>query len=323
MMKVLVTGGAGFIGYHVTKSLKEKGHSVIVMDSLITGKEENIPEGVAFYKMDITSADIETVFIKEEPDVIIHLAAQISVSYSMKNPQEDGKVNIIGTINLLHLSAKYHLKKFIFASSAAVYGTPVNLPIDERHQLMPTSSYGLSKMTSENYIQMYYQSSSLGSLPYTILRFSNVYGPRQTSEGEAGVVSIFLNNASQDKPIQVFGNGNQTRDFIYVKDVAEACIQSLELGENTIINIGSQTQLSINHLIHSISKISEKPLSVQFESAREGDIEHSSLDYSNARKQLKWNPNYTLEQGLRESLNEIYRNRRRIHEVAWEKSHSV
>ncbi|MDX8343253.1 NAD-dependent epimerase/dehydratase family protein [Rossellomorea sp. YZS02] len=319
-MKVLVTGGAGFIGYHVTKSLQEKGHSVIMIDSLITGKEENIPDGVAFYKMDITSPEIETVFIKEEPDVIIHLAAQISVSYSMKNPQEDGKVNIIGTINLLHLSAKYHLKKFIFASSAAVYGTPLNLPIDESHQLMPTSSYGLSKMTSENYIQMYYQSNSL---PYTILRFSNVYGPRQTSEGEAGVISIFLNNASQDKPIQVFGNGNQTRDFIYVKDVAEACVQSLELGENKIINIGSETQLSINQLIHSISKISEKPLSVKFESAREGDIEHSSLDYSKARAQLEWSPRYSLEQGLREALNEIQRKRRRSHETAWEKSHSI
>ncbi|WP_226676301.1 NAD-dependent epimerase/dehydratase family protein [Rossellomorea aquimaris] len=320
MMKVLVTGGAGFIGYHVTKSLQEKGHSVIMIDSLITGKEENIPDGVAFYKMDITSPEIETVFIEEEPDVIIHLAAQISVSYSMKNPQEDGKVNIIGTINLLHLSAKYNLKKFIFASSAAVYGTPLNLPIDERHQLIPTSSYGLSKMTSENYIQMYYQSNSL---PYTILRFSNVYGPRQTSEGEAGVISIFLNNASQDKPIQVFGNGNQTRDFIYVKDVAEACVQSLELGENTIINIGSETQLSINQLIHSISKISEKPLSVKFESAREGDIEHSSLDYSKARAQLEWSPRYSLEQGLREALNEIQRKRRRSHETAWEKSHSI
>ncbi len=319
-MKVLVTGGAGFIGYHVTKSLQEKGHSVIMIDSLITGKEENIPDGVAFYKMDITSPEIETVFIEEEPDVIIHLAAQISVSYSMKNPQEDGKVNIIGTINLLHLSAKYNLKKFIFASSAAVYGTPLNLPIDERHQLIPTSSYGLSKMTSENYIQMYYQSNSL---PYTILRFSNVYGPRQTSEGEAGVISIFLNNASQDKPIQVFGNGNQTRDFIYVKDVAEACVQSLELGENTIINIGSETQLSINQLIHSISKISEKPLSVKFESAREGDIEHSSLDYSKARAQLEWSPRYSLEQGLREALNEIQRKRRRSHETAWEKSHSI
>ncbi|MBW3110820.1 NAD-dependent epimerase/dehydratase family protein [Bacillus sp. MCCB 382] len=319
-MKVLVTGGAGFIGYHVTKNLQEKGHSVIMIDSLITGKEENIPDGVAFYKMDITSPEIETVFIKEEPDVIIHLAAQISVSYSMKNPQEDGKVNIIGTINLLHLSAKYHLKKFIFASSAAVYGTPLNLPIDERHQLMPTSSYGLSKMTSENYIQMYYQSNSL---PYTILRFSNVYGPRQTSEGEAGVISIFLNSASQDKPIQVFGNGNQTRDFIYVKDVAEACVQSLEHGENKIINIGSETQLSINQLIHSISKISEKPLSVKFESAREGDIEHSSLDYSKARAQLEWSPRYSLEQGLREALNEIQRKRRRSHETAWEKSHSI
>ncbi|MFI8687963.1 NAD-dependent epimerase/dehydratase family protein [Rossellomorea sp. NPDC077527] len=319
-MKVLVTGGAGFIGYHVTKNLQKKGHSVILIDSLITGNEENIPEGVAFYKMDITSPEIETVFIKEEPDIIIHLAAQISVSYSMKNPQEDGKVNIIGTINLLHLSAKYHLKKFIFASSAAVYGTPVRLPIDESHQLMPTSSYGLSKMTSENYIQMYHQSNSLS---YTILRFSNVYGPRQTSEGEAGVVSIFLNNAAQDKPIQVFGNGNQTRDFIYVKDVAEACVRALDLGENTTINIGSRTQLSINHLIHTIAKISEKPLSVQFEPAREGDIEHSSLHYSKAREQLDWAPHYTLEQGLREALKEIQRKRRRTHEAGWEKSHSI
>ncbi|MFI8575865.1 NAD-dependent epimerase/dehydratase family protein [Rossellomorea aquimaris] len=320
MMKVLVTGGGGFIGYHVTKRLQEKGHSVIIIDSLITGKEENIPKDVAFYEMDITSSEIESVFIKEKPDVIIHLAAQISVSYSMKNPQEDGKVNIIGTINLLHLSAKYDLKKFIFASSAAVYGTPVSLPIGENHRLMPTSSYGLSKMTSENYIQMYHQSNRL---PYTILRFSNVYGPRQTSDGEAGVVSIFLTKAAQDKPIHVFGNGYQTRDFIYVKDVAEACVQALHLGKNAIVNIGSQTQLSINHLIQSISKISEKPLSIQFETAREGDIEHSSLDYSKAWEQLKWTPRYSLEQGLLEAMKEIQMNIRRSHEAGWEKSHSI
>ncbi|TMU84338.1 NAD-dependent epimerase/dehydratase family protein [Bacillus sp. BHET2] len=319
-MKVLVTGGGGFIGYHVTKRLQEKGHEVIIVDTLITGKEDNVPDEVTFYRVDITSPEIETVFINEKPDVVIHLAAQISVSYSMKNPQEDGKVNIIGTINLLHLSAKYQIKKFIFASSAAVYGTPETLPIREDHRLVPTSSYGLSKMTSENYIQMYHQSKQL---PFTILRFSNVYGPRQTAEGEAGVVSIFLSNAAGSKPIQVFGDGNQTRDFIYVKDVADACVQAIGNGDNAILNIGSQTQLTINQLIQSISKVSEKPLSIQFMNARDGDIEHSNLNNGRAREQLGWIPQYSLEQGLQESMEEIQMNMRRSHEASWEKSHSI
>lgn len=319
-MKVLVTGGGGFIGYHVTKRLQEKGHEVIIVDTLITGREDNVPDEVTFYREDITSPEIETVFINEKPDIVIHLAAQISVSYSMKHPQEDGKVNIIGTINLLHLSAKHQVKKFIFASSAAVYGAPVTLPIKEDHGLGPTSSYGLSKMTSENYIQMYHQSKQL---PFTILRFSNVYGPRQTAEGEAGVVSIFLSNAAGSKPIQVFGDGNQTRDFIYVKDVADACVQAIQHGDNAIVNIGSQTQLSINQLIQSISKVSEKPLSIQFKKAREGDIEHSNLDHGRAREQLAWIPQYSLEQGLQESMEEIQMNMRRSHEASWEKSHSV
>ncbi|BCB05662.1 NAD-dependent epimerase/dehydratase family protein [Bacillus sp. KH172YL63] len=319
-MKILVTGGGGFIGHHVTKELLEKGHEVIIVDTLITGKEENIPDAVTFYSMDITDPEIETVFSSEEPDVVIHLAAQISVSYSMKYPQEDGKVNIIGTINLLHLSAKYDVRKFIFASSAAVYGHPVTLPVSENHQLMPTSSYGLSKMTSENYIQMYHQSKQL---PFTILRFSNVYGPRQTAEGEAGVVSIFLTNAAENKPIQVFGDGNQTRDFIYVKDVANACVRAIDRGDNEIVNIGSKTQLSINQLIHTISKVSEKPLSIQFKNPREGDIEHSSLNHNHARKQLEWDPTYSLEQGLLETMEEIQRDRRRSHEAGREKSHSI
>lgn len=273
---ILVTGGAGFIGSHIVDELINNSYNVIVADNLSTGRIENINNSAIFYNIDIKDKTrLETLFINNKIKYIIHLAAQASVGYSMKYPICDANENIISSLNLIELAKKYNIKKLIVSSTAAVYGEPQYLPIDENHNANPSSYYGLSKLTMEKYIK-------LSNIDYIIFRFSNVYGPRQIPEGEAGVVSIFMDYFINNNEINIFGDGNQTRDFIYVKDIAKIlflCIKNDNMTKE-IINISSNVSISINELYEKLKHITKKDLKVNYLEERKGDIKHSLLNNS-------------------------------------------
>lgn len=273
---ILITGGAGFIGSHIVDELINNSYNVIVADNLSTGRIENINNSAIFYNIDIKDKTrLETLFINNKIKYIIHLAAQASVGYSMKYPICDANENIISSLNLIELAKKYNIKKLIVSSTAAVYGEPQYLPIDENHNANPSSYYGLSKLTMEKYIE-------LSNIDYIIFRFSNVYGPRQIPEGEAGVVSIFMDYFINNNEINIFGDGNQTRDFIYVKDIAKIlflCIKNDNMTKE-IINISSNVSISINELYEKLKHITKKDLKVNYLEERKGDIKHSLLNNS-------------------------------------------
>ncbi|MEH6948235.1 NAD-dependent epimerase/dehydratase family protein [Bacillus sp. JJ634] len=298
--KVIVTGGAGFIGSHIVDELINKNYQVAVIDNLITGNKSNLRDNVPFYHIDIKEKEhLETVFSKERPDTVIHLAAQTSVGDSVNRPSYDGHNNILATINLLDCCKNYKVKKLIFASSAAVYGHTEDLPIKETSPLKPLSFYGLSKLTAEEYIQLY---SKIFDLPYTILRFSNVYGERQNSHGEAGVISIFINQVFNQQPVVIFGDGQQTRDFIYVKDVVSANIAAIDNGLNETFNISTNHRSSVNEVVKSIAATTKKEIQSSYHPLRPGEIIDSQLCNEKAIKGLNWTPKYSLLEGLQEML---------------------
>jgi UDP-glucose 4-epimerase len=298
-MKVLVTGGAGFIGSHIVDQALEAGYEVCIIDDLSTGKREQINPKATFYEMNIATRSIESVFENEKPDFIIHQAAQSSVPVSIKDPVGDANTNIIGTVNLLEAARLHGVRKVIYASSAAVYGEPQYMGIDEVHPKQPLSPYGISKYVPEFYLNAYHH---LYGLTYTAFRYANVYGERQDPKGEGGVVSIFVDRALAGQKLTVFGDGEQTRDFVYVQDVARANIMALTGGDNQIFNISTNQKTSINQLIALMDEVLDTKLDVQYDAPREGDILHSYLDNTNAIEKLGWMPQYSLRQGLEKTL---------------------
>lgn len=295
-MKVLVTGGAGFIGSHIVDRLIARNQNVVIIDNLSTGLESNINSDAAFIKMDVRDKDLYDVFQKEKFDYIIHLAAQTSVPESIVDPYYDADVNILGTVNVLEACRRTGVKRIVFASSAAVYGNTAALPVTEQEPALPTSCYGLSKLTIEKYLALYQQ---LYGLQYVVLRYANVYGERQGDGGEGGVISIFTRKIAQGQPVTIFGDGGQTRDFIYVGDVAEAnCCALLADQANFVANIGTQTQVSVNTMVAILKKVSGKSLQVSYTAPREGDIYHSMLSNHEAMHKLSWKPQTNLEEGL-------------------------
>ena len=298
--KVLVTGGCGFIGSRIVKKLLEKDFEVHVIDDLSTGNISNIPlDQVEFFHIDILHNDLEDLFSKFQYDYVIHQAAQTSVAFSVENIKTDAKINILGSINLIDLAIKYKVKKFIFASSAAVYGHPNELPITESHNTVPSSPYGLSKLTIEKYLDL---AHDLYGLSYIILRYSNVFGPKQTAKGEGGVVSIFNECLKNNERPIIYGDGNQTRDFIFVDDVAEANIAAIYSNVSGIYNISSNEQISINKLLSIMNDISGKNLKPIFDSPRVGDIRDSLLSNDKANQHLMWKPKISLYDGLKMTL---------------------
>jgi UDP-glucose 4-epimerase len=298
-MKVLVTGGAGFIGSHIVELLLENEFQPIVVDNLSTGRKEWIPGNVTFYEADIQSQELENIFSAENPDYVIHQAAQVDVSSSELNPLFDARNNILATINLLTCCCRYNVKKIIYASSCAVYGETNGASIKETSLIKPISFYGISKYTPELYIKAFHE---LYKLPYTILRYANVYGPRQFPKGEGGVVSIFLQTLLNGKTPIIFGDGNQTRDFIHVKDVAKANVQAIYRGENELFNISKNEKTSINQLYTLISSLITYAPQPIYRKKRKGDIAHSKLDNTKAISGLGWAPFYDLNTGLTETL---------------------
>lgn len=297
-MKVLVTGGAGFIGSHTVDLLLEEGHKVSVIDDLSNGKLENLDKRVSFHRADITENNLNAIFKKEKPVAIIHLAAQINLRKSFENPVFDAKVNILGTMNILEMSAKYGIRKIVYSSSAAVYGSPKYLPIDEKHPANPESPYGLSKYAAERFILSFCRKNEMD---YTILRYGNVYGPRQDPLGEAGVISIFIEKLLKRENPEIFGDGNQTRDFVFVKDVALANLFALKQGKNEIFNVGSGKETSINQIFENVQKLTgTKFYPVHTEPKKE--VRRMAFEISKIKKE-GWKPKTMLEDGLKETVN--------------------
>ncbi len=293
-MKILVTGGAGFIGSYLVDRLIKEGHKVVVIDNLSTGKKENLNPKTTFYKIDIRSLKISQIFRKEKPQIVFHYAAQIDVRKSIENPIEDAKVNILGTLNLLENCRKHKVKKFIFTSSVGVYGEPQKLPVSENHPLNPIAPYPITKLAIEKYLD-FYQSQGLN---FTSLRYSNIYGPRQISAGEGGVVAIFINKILKgEKPI-IFGDGNQTRDFLYVEDAVEAAVLVIKAPIGSIYNVGTNKEITVNTLFKLLSNILKTKIKPNFRPFRQGEIVNSRINYSKIKKDLGWKPKYTLEKGL-------------------------
>lgn len=298
-MRVMVTGGAGFIGSHIVENLLRDNHEVFIVDNFSAGKKENLVSEVPVYNMDITDPGIAAVFEEVRPRALIHQAAQVAVPVSLKDPVFDARVNIIGTLNLLEACRIYGVEKVVFASSAAVYGNPNYLPVDEEHPLRPLSGYGISKHAVERYLEVYQE---LYGLKWTALRYANVYGPRQDALGEGGVVAIFIDKLLHNRRPTIFGDGEQTRDFVYVKDVAAANVQALTMGDHQILNISTGQAATVNELYALLQQEVGFSLPPEYGPPRAGDIVHSYLDNHRAVSQLNWKPRYSLARGLKETV---------------------
>ncbi len=296
-MKILVTGGAGFIGSWVAETYIKEGHEVLVLDDLSTGVMENVPGGARFLRCDIRDEGaVRDAFAGFRPDVVNHHAAQIDVRKSVEDPAFDASVNIIGSIRLLEASVSSGVKKFVFASTGgAIYGEPANLPADENTQPMPISPYGTSKYAIEKYLEYY---RHIHSLDYVALRYANVYGPRQNPHGEAGVIAIFCSRILSGEACTVFGDGSQTRDYVYVGDVAGANIAALTSPSGSY-NIGTQIETSVIGLIRELEAASGMSFPVRHAEARAGEVGRISLDVRLAGKVLNWAPSVFLAKGIK------------------------
>lgn len=297
-MKCLVTGGAGFIGSHLSDWLIKEGHQVLVIDNLSTGKKEYLNPKAKFHKIDIGDSKIAEIFKKEKPEIVFHLASQTDVRKSIENPINDAKINILGTLNLLENCRKYKVKKFIFASSVGVYGESKILPVKENQKLNPISPYSITKLVIEKYLN-YYQSLGLN---FISLRYSNIYGPRQSSGGEGGVIAIFIDQILKRKRPTIFGQGHQTRDFLYIDDAINATILAQNSSASSIFNLGTNKEITINSLLKLILDISKTKIEPVFKPPRPGEIIKSRVDYSKIKKEIGWQPKYSLKEGLAETI---------------------
>ncbi|MEE8185630.1 MAG: NAD-dependent epimerase/dehydratase family protein [Thermodesulfobacteriota bacterium] len=299
-MKILVTGGAGFIASHIVDSYVVSGHDVVIIDDLSTGKEENINQKVTFYRMDIRDNGAEEIFKKERPEVVNHHAAQMDVRRSVEDPSFDASVNIIGTLNLLENCIRYDVQRFIFASTGgAIYGEQEYFPADEGHPERPLSPYGISKLACERYL-FYYK--MIHRLEYVALRYSNVYGPRQNPHGEAGVVAIFTEKMLRGEQPVINGDGCQTRDFLYIGDVVEANKHAISASEGGTFNIGTAIETDINGLFRRLVDLTGSECREIHDPPKEGEQMRSVIDWNKAKGTLGWRPVVSLEEGLRETV---------------------
>ena len=296
-MRILVTGGAGFIGSHVVDAFLADGHEVAVLDNLSSGFEHNLNPAARFYHADLThEAEVQRVFAEFQPEVVSHHAAQIDVRRSVLDPIHDAGVNVLGSLHLLQAAAQQGTRKFLYASTGgAVYGEPVALPADETHPVRPESPYGVSKHTVEHYLHIY---RKLEGVDYTVLRYPNVFGPRQNPHGEAGVNAIFIALMCEGKTPVIFGDGEQVRDYLYVSDAAQANRLALTKGSGEILNLGWGRPISVNHIFRTLCDLLEFPGEARREPKRPGEVEKITLAAGLAERVLGWRPEVPFEEGL-------------------------
>ncbi len=299
-MKILVTGGAGFIGSHVVDGFINAGHEVVVVDDLSTGYRTNLNPRARFYRLDIRSPVVEQVFESEQPDVVNHHAAQMNVRRSIADPIFDAEVNVVGSLRLIEYARRFGVKKFIYISTGgAVYGEPLYLPCDEDHPVQPICQYGVSKHTVEHYLYLYAENYDLH---YTVLRYPNVYGPRQDPYGEAGVVAIFAGQMLRDEPVTINGSGEQERDFVYVGDLVRANLAALKMGTNGIYNLGWGRGTSVNEIFNALADITSYRRKPHHGPPIVGETYKIFLKAERAARDLDWHPTVSLEEGLRQTV---------------------
>lgn len=299
-LKILVTGGAGFIGSHLVDALIDKGHRVSVVDDLSGGDKKNVNLRAKLYIEKIQGDKIAQIFDREQPEVVFHLAAQLDNQFSAKHPVVDADINVLGSLNILKNCVDSGVKKIVFFSSAAVYGNTKKFPTTENDPVDPIYPYGIAKLSVERYIQFFHQ---IHGLEYTIFRPSNAYGPRQKVKGEGGVIAIFAKNMIQNKPAYINGTGKQTRDFIYVDDIVSACVKSLKLKKSKIYNISTQKETDINYIFDKINKLAGSETDKVSAPAPDGEQYRSVLKNLRAKRELKWKPKIKIDEGLEKTVN--------------------
>lgn len=302
IMEILITGGAGFIGSHILAQLQgRRDMDVVVFDNLSSGSKEHVPAGMELVEGDICDeAAVDALFADHHFDAVIHLAAQTMVPFSVDHPAEDCRINLEGVLHVLEACRIHGTGHILFSSSAAVYGDNLHIPLKETERLVPTSPYGITKMTTEHYLRVYHE---LYGMDATVFRFANVYGERQGEKGEGGVVSIFCKLLSQRQGITVFGDGNQTRDFVYAGDIAQAIIRALPLKGYHTMNVSIGQETSINDLIRSFEKAVGYTVPVQYTAPRTGDILRSVLSNEALKRDLGFVPEMDLEEGIRRTYD--------------------
>lgn len=302
-MTCLVTGGAGFIGSHLVDKLVSKGYKVVVIDNLSTGSRKNLNSKAVFYKLDIQSFKVAKVFKKEKPQALFHFAAQIDVRESVNDPMKDAKINILGSLNLLENCVKYGTKKVIFASTGGtIYGKTDVVPTPENYPSRPISPYGVAKLTIENYLHYYHV---VHGIPYIALRFANVYGSRQDPMGESGVIAIFINHLLSGKIPVIYGNGKQTRDYVFIDDVVEAAFKAFQKKAVGKFNIGTGKETSVEKLLKELKDITGSKLKARRAPVRLGEQQRSSLLCLRAKKELGWSPKWDIKKGLEQTVKQF------------------
>lgn len=295
-MRILVTGGAGFIGSHVVDALVERGHSLAVVDNLCSGVRENVNPKARFYHVDVTSPDLCGVMGEERPEVVVHEAAQLDVKKSVADPVFDAMVNVIGGLNLYENCARLKVRKVIFASSGGtVYGEHETVPTPEDAALRPMSPYGIGKLANEHYLTFYARTHGITVIS---LRYANVYGPRQNSHGEAGVVAIFMGMLLRGETPVINGTGEQTRDYVYVDDVVAINIAALDHERSGVFNVGTGIETDVNDLYQMIRRALGSDIVARHGAAKAGEQMRSAVDCARAREVLNWSPQVTLEEGM-------------------------
>lgn len=303
-MRILVTGGLGFIGSHLVDALVSAGHIVTIVDDNSHGKESLLNSKAKLYKVDISSAQLAMIFDEQKPEIVFHHAARTSVNHSMQNPLDDARVNILGSINLLQNCVRSAVHQVIYASTGgAIYGNPMYLPCDENHPINPLSPYGSSKHAVEHYLALY---RANWGLDYTILRYPNVYGPRQDSTGEAGVVAIFAHHMSKKETVFINGTGLQERDFVYVKDIVKANLMAIGHCDGCIYNLGSGGSVTIKELFYKMQHFAGYPLEPVFRPALPGEVFKIYLDTQKIKSDLGWTTEISLDEGLQETIRYYY-----------------
>ena len=302
-MRIMVTGGAGFIGSHVADAYVAAGHEVLVLDSLWEhggGRRQNVPQRALFVHMDIRDEGLTRIFQEFKPEIVSHHAAQHSVAIGSRDPIYDAQVNVVGLLNVLENCVRNGVNKVIYASSGATFGTPKRLPMNETTPQHPESPYGITKMAGEHYLRFYQNERGLD---FTALRYGNVFGPRQDPNGEAGVIAIFIGKFLAQEPVRIDWDGEQTRDYVYSRDVAEVNVAALEHGSGGMYCIGANRRTSVNQIYRELCEISGFEPPIEHAPKRPGDARDAQFDFALAQKELGWRPRTELRTGIRETYD--------------------